>query len=231
MILAFETGAETYSVGLFENGVCLAHSDYDTPRLHARLITHAAHQLLNALDLAPRSLKAVAVTGGPGSYTGLRIGGAAAKGLAFALDIPLLRFSTLESIASAYQYWARTQDAYIVPLLDAKRMEAYYAVYDSALIALAEPAAVVIDETFLRKFDINKRFIFCGNGVEKCAALIHECAPQAFTFIEPSASVRNLGTLLQARYDARAFEDVINFEPDYIKDVNITQRKKSDVLY
>lgn len=227
MILAIETGAEMYSVGLFHDGNCIAYQDYFTPRLHNRLITLAAEQVLFACAVHISQLSAVAVTQGPGSYTGLRIGGSAAKGICFALDLPLLPFSTLEAMAAPYCSLAAQCDIVIVPLLDVLKTEIHFAGFNAALQLVMEPQTTLLNEIFLQNFSPNKKYIFCGNGTAKCLSLLKGHLPESLYFPEPSASVRGLGALLYKKFEIQAFADPITFEPEYLKEVRITVSQKT----
>ena len=166
-------------------------------------------------------IKAIAVSKGPGSYTGLRIGVSAAKGLCFSLDLPLIAVDTLRSLASSIQI---DENAVIVPLLDARRMEVYSAVYDSNNTQLREIRAEVIDEHSFSEYLTMSKVYFLGDGAQKCKEIItHENA----VFLDgyfPSA--QQMAQLSYHKYKISDTEDVAYFEPFYLKDFLITKSKK-----
>jgi len=182
------------------------------------------HVIINeALKLAKKSFEdidAIAVSKGPGSFTGLRIGVSAAKGLCFSLDKPLISVSTLESLANSITV---ENDAFIVPLLDARRMEVYSAVFDSQYDQIRMIKAEVIDENSFSDYLNKGNVYFLGDGAGKCKDVIrHKNA----IFLEghfPSA--KQMAKLAYAKYKKNDFEDVAYFEPFYLKDFLITKPK------
>ena len=186
--------------------------DYDTNYSHAEKLHVYIDAVLKEAGVSKKELDAVAVSKGPGSYTGLRIGVSAAKGLCFALDIPLISVATLEALA----HQVTCTDGVIVPMLDARRLEVYAAIFDANYNQIkATEAQILNDNAFAEQLNRGTVY-FIGNGVEKTKALIQH--PNA-VFIEdklPSAS--EMGALAFSKYTKGDFEDVAYFEPYYLKD-------------
>ncbi len=211
-ILCIETATTNCSVALGVNGKMKAlKEENDLNYSHSERLHILINDILEESSMSLSSLDAVAISKGPGSYTGLRIGVSAAKGLCFSLDIPLISVPTLTSLA--YKIEA---PGYIVAMLDARRMEVYSAVFDQNKGPLGETTAVILDTQsylpLLEKGKVN----FIGSGVEKFQKI---CDHTNAVFIEnelPSASqIVNLAT---QKYKNREFEDVAYFEPYYLKD-------------
>ena len=157
-------------------------------------------------------MHAIAVSKGPGSYTGLRIGVSAAKGLCFAIDVPLISIPTLEALA----HQAEIEDGLIIPMLDARRLEVYSAVFSSENKQIRETKAEVLDENSYDDYLKTNKVCFIGDGVEKFKAL---CKHENAIFIDDKLpSAKQMGTLAEIKYHKNDFEDVAYFEPYYLKD-------------
>jgi len=158
-------------------------------------------------------LDAVSVSKGPGSYTGLRIGVSAAKGLCFALDKPLIAIDTLEILAHA----ANAENyAFIVPMIDARRMEVYSAVFDQHYQKIRETEAEIIQADSYKAYLSKGRVLFLGDGAGKCAALLQHANAVFLPDLFPSAN--EMAPLSEARFLESGFENVAYFEPYYLKD-------------
>mgnify|MGYP000008779368 CR=1 FL=1 len=157
-------------------------------------------------------LSAIAISKGPGSYTGLRIGVSAAKGLSYALDIPLISIPTLLSLA----HQVRTEEGYIIPMLDARRMEVYSAVFDNDYGQVRETQAQVLDEQSFRTYLDENTVTFIGNGVAKFKEICKH--PNARFVDEKLPSAAQMCRLAQEKLNLSDFEDVAYFEPYYLKD-------------
>lgn len=211
-ILCIETATTNCSVALGIDGKMKAlKEENDLNYSHSERLHILINDILEESSMSLSSLDAVAISKGPGSYTGLRIGVSAAKGLCFSLDIPLISVPTLTSLAYKIEV-----PGYIVAMLDARRMEVYSAVFDQNKGLLGETTAVILDSQsylpLLEKGKVN----FIGSGVEKFQKI---CDHPNAVFIEnelPSASqIVNLAT---QKYKTGEFEDVAYFEPYYLKD-------------
>ena len=214
MILCIETATTNCSVALGKNGKLLAlKEDYSSNYSHAERLHLFIEEILKENDLKPANLSAIAVSKGPGSYTGLRIGVSAAKGLCFALDLPLIAIPTLRSLALQVK---QEKDGFIIPLLDARRMEVYTAGFTSENKKVFDTRAEILVPDSFSKYLENANVTFIGSGVEKFSKICNH--PNA-TFIEgklPSAS--QMVALAEEKLQKEKFEDVAYFEPYYLKD-------------
>lgn len=214
MILCIETATTNCSVALGKNGKLLAlKEDYSSNYSHAERLHLFIEEILKENDLKPANLSAIAVSKGPGSYTGLRIGVSAAKGLCFALDLPLIAIPTLRSLALQVK---QEKDGFIIPLLDARRMEVYTAGFTSENQKVFDTRAEILVPDSFSKYLENANVAFIGSGVEKFSKICNH--PNA-TFIEgklPSAS--QMVALAEEKFQKEKFEDVAYFEPYYLKD-------------
>ena len=220
--LAIETATRTGSVAVFAGPQLLGCIEIDREKSHARLLTPMVRTLLDSLELAPSALSAIAVGRGPGSYTGLRVGVSTAKGLCMALDKPLLAFDSLAGLAGQVAELATALGARIVPLIDARRMEVYTATYDAQLAEVEPVRAEVVDETTFAAVLAAGPVIFVGDGAAKCQPLL-ETHPQAIVLPGIYASARGVGTILARRWAAQQVEDLVTFEPFYLKAFRATK--------
>ena len=221
IILNIETATKNCSVSLAENGKLLALKELnDTGYSHGENLHLFIEIVLKEAKLSFLDIHAVAVSKGPGSFTGLRIGVSAAKGLCFSLEKPLISIPTLASLARAI---GAKENEYIIPLLDARRMEVYSAVFDHTYTAIRETQAEVIADGSFHSYLEKGTVYFLGDGAEKCKQIItHENA----VFLDgyfPSA--KEMIQLSYEKYDHSDFEDVAYFEPYYLKDFLITKAK------
>lgn len=215
IILSLETSTDVCSVALHDDGKLLSQAEIHEPQSHGAQLALLLDQIMRAADLVFREIKAVALTRGPGSYTGLRIGTSTAKGLCFALDIPLLSVGSLELLAFQGRSY-NASEALLCPMIDARRMEVYCLVTNHNLEVVKPVAAKIIDQNSFSELLNGNKMLFFGDGAEKCReVLLHQNA----TFINnifPVASA--LGILADQKYKAREFEDLINFKPFYLKE-------------
>lgn len=212
LILQIETSSTNTSVALAKNGELLAYKEQDSSGYsHEKLLHPFIQEVLEQAKVKKADLNAVAVGTGPGSFTGLRIGVAAAKGLSYALDIPLLAVPTMELLARQ----VKQECDLIISVIDARRMEVYSSVYNTAFEALGETESKLIDEESYAEL-ADKKIIFVGSGAAKIeaqlnlpfASYISEALPSALEMTMPSLS----------RYHAKQWEDTAYFEPFYLKD-------------
>lgn len=211
IILCLETATTNCSVALSVNGSAIAIlEDPNKNYSHAEMLHPFINKALEASKLKMEDLDAVAVSKGPGSYTGLRIGVSAAKGLCFALDIPLISIPTLESLANQ----VATHPLFVVSMLDARRMEVYSAVF-SENKAIRKTEAEILSETSFSNYLENGEVVFLGSGVEKFKALCTH--PNAIFLDDRLPSAREMAFLAEKKYNANNMEDVAYFEPYYLK--------------
>jgi tRNA threonylcarbamoyladenosine biosynthesis protein TsaB len=213
LILSIETSTTNCSVSLSKNGKLLVvKEDYDKNYSHAERLHVYIKDVLKYAKVSAKDIDAVAISKGPGSYTGLRIGVSAAKGLCYALDIPLISIPTLESLA----HQVTTNNGVIVSMLDARRLEVYSAVFDSNYQQIRETIAEILNEDSFSKYLQNGDVYFIGNGVEKTKRLISH--QNAIYIDDKLPSAKELGNIAFNKYKISDFEDVAYFEPYYLKD-------------
>jgi tRNA threonylcarbamoyladenosine biosynthesis protein TsaB len=221
LLLHIETATTNCSVSLAESGQLLLLKEHASPQYsHAEELHLFIQQLMKESGKSFADLSAVAVSKGPGSYTGLRIGVSAAKGLCYALNIPLISVSTLESLARHQE----GQEGFIIPVLDARRMEVYSAVYTSDIEEVREIKAEVIDENSYADYLDKEVCHIIGPGAQKCSeAIQHE---NAFFYTEALPSANEMLSTAYAKWEKRSFEDVAYFEPFYLKEFITTAKRR-----
>ena len=225
-LLLIETSSKNCSVGVSCDGVLLALNESNEASFsHAEKLHIFIKETLRKAELKKEDLEAIVVGMGPGSYTGLRIGVAAAKGLCYALDAPLIAISSLETIAYATKDIV-SGDTYIIPQIDARRMEVYTAVFDQQGKTVQTPWAAVLDIDSYSTYLDEKICWFVGDGQEKWKNLSqHKNAMFLENITVPS--VQNMISLGTFKFHQQAFEDVAYFEPFYLKEFYTTPPKKS----
>ncbi len=219
LILNIETASTNCSVALAKEGVILAIKEEDTPNYsHSEQLHVFIQAVLTEAKYDLEDLDAIAVSKGPGSYTGLRIGVSAAKGLCFSLDLPLISIPTLESMAQQVN-----GGDFIIPLLDARRMEVYAAVFDKDRHRVRETRAEIVDEHSFEEFLQKGKVVLLGSGAEKCKEVLS--GPNVIFNTEAVPSAREMASLSYQKFLDREFEDVAYFEPFYLKDFLITKKQ------
>ncbi|MBC6608941.1 tRNA (adenosine(37)-N6)-threonylcarbamoyltransferase complex dimerization subunit type 1 TsaB [Hymenobacter sp. BT188] len=225
LILSLETSSPVCSVAVHQAGVLVGQAELRLEKSHSSHLSVLVNQLLENTGHKLQDVAAVALSDGPGSYTGLRIGGAAAKGLCFALDIPLLAVSTLQALAWQVAAYTASPEAYLYcPMLDARRMEVYTALYTYDSREILPPTALVLTPDALAEQLGGHRVLFFGNGAVKFQPLLTEQPNAGFlTGIEPSAVA--VGALAWGAFQRQEFRDVAYYEPFYLKEVYTTTPK------
>lgn len=213
VIINLESASTNCSVSIYRGEQLLVLKEDRTPEYtHDRLLHVFMKEAMQEAGIKWSDLDAVAVSRGPGSYTGLRIGVAAAKGLCFALEIPLIAIPTLKSMACQVSI----SEGVLVPMLDARRMEVYAAIYDAGLKEVSQTRAEVINAESFSQWAAKGPVHLLGPGAEKCRELLIHPNFRYYTDVVPSA--REMGPLAARRYRAGQFEDLAYFEPFYLKD-------------
>ena len=224
-ILQIDTATEVCSVAVSQNGQVLAHVEANEPNIHASKLTIYIEEMMQSVGVEFSDLCAIAVSMGPGSYTGLRIGVSTAKGLCYALDIPLIGINTLESIFEGYasQNTLQTSSVYI-PMLDARRMEVYMSAFDSKKKIIQETQAVIVEKD---TFDVFKpsQVVLIGSGAAKLKDLFRD-SEQVHLDASYKHSAAYLSGKAFERFEQNKFEDLICFEPYYLKEFIATTNKK-----
>jgi len=224
-ILALETTSSICSVALFRDDQLLGISELQIEKSHSSHITILIKQLLHNCQVSLPQLAAVAISGGPGSYTGLRIGSSTAKGLCHALDIPLIEVSTLQALTTeAILYTPQLQDFLYCPMIDARRMEVYTCMLSDSLAEIAPVAPVILEETSFQDILIDNKIIFFGSGAAKFSEIIINSTNASF-IPGIKLTAKYMGKLAFDKYNKAAFENVAYYEPFYLKEVYITKSK------
>jgi len=216
MILHIETATDICSVVLAENGVVVAEKTSEPIRDHASSLAVYIDEVLKVSGVKPSDLKAIAVSKGPGSYTGLRIGVSTAKGLCYALNIPLIAISTTQSMAQLFYLKNSEYNGYVVPLLDARRMEVYGAIYNQQLEEVHPIVAEILHSDSF-SFQSTISYTLIGSGAAKSKTFFEN---KLNVTIDEAFSVSAIGLVAPAfkAYQKMIFEDVAYFEPFYLKD-------------
>ncbi|MFZ3272860.1 MAG: tRNA (adenosine(37)-N6)-threonylcarbamoyltransferase complex dimerization subunit type 1 TsaB [Lutibacter sp.] len=212
-ILNIETATKNCSVSISKEGKTIALKELnDGNYSHAEKLHELIGQVVLEAKISLSDLKAIAVSKGPGSYTGLRIGVSAAKGLCFALDIPLISVNTLQSLALSVTIDKGNK----IPLLDARRMEVYSQVFNEKNEMIRAVYAEIIDSDSFSEFLNAEKVYFFGDGAEKCKEIITH--KNAVFIDEKFPSAKEMSVISYEKYLKNEFEDVAYFEPFYLKD-------------
>jgi len=224
-ILQIETATTVCSVALAKDGHVLGFKQIDERNIHAEIITLFIDELITSAAMQYSDIDAVAVSSGPGSYTGLRIGVSTAKGLCFALGKPLIAIETLAAMAQGMIDESNIDTKTLLcPMIDARRMEVYTALFDSAGNSIKNTTAEIIDEQSFYGLLQNNRVLFFGDGAEKCREVLSKNPNAQFVtgFVNSATYLTQKAAEKFANSD---FEDVAYFEPYYLKDFLVTKRK------
>ena len=222
-ILNLETATTNCSVGISIDGETVSLQENNAQEYsHSEQLHIFIKEALEKASLSFSDLDAIAISKGPGSYTGLRIGVSAAKGLCFSLDLPLISIPTLESMAHQVQV---ERDELVIPVLDARRMEVYSSVFGSGYKEIRETRAEIINEASFGEYAKAQKVYIIGSGAEKCRGALQHPHFHFDASIVPSA--KEMGRLAFTKYQQGQFEDVAYFEPYYLKDFVIQAKKKS----
>lgn len=219
-ILQIETTTPVCSVALSTNGETVAFRDVNEPNIHASRLTLLIDELLRETGLGFKDLAAVAVSKGPGSYTGLRIGVSTAKGLCYATDLPLIGVDTLAGMAAGFkELYPDVWKEYtrLCPMIDARRMEVYLAIYDQTLQPVMPVSAVIIDAHSFSTDEADQRIVLFGSGADKLEALFSD-SDKVNVIPGFLNSARFLSHKAYQAFLANEFVDVAYFEPYYLKD-------------
>jgi tRNA threonylcarbamoyladenosine biosynthesis protein TsaB len=223
-ILNIETATEICSVAVSENNLLLALCESTEPNQHSSQLTLLIEEALGKAGLKINQLDAVALSSGPGSYTSLRVGSSVAKGICYALNIPLIAVDTLECLVEGALLLENDSDAIYCPMIDARRMEVYTALYDHQKNRLRELDSRIFDEVFRDELlTLNKKIIFSGNGSEKCSEIFDE---NKFAFYKTVCNSSNMLNTVYQKFINFEFSDIAYFSPTYLKAPNITTAKK-----
>jgi tRNA threonylcarbamoyladenosine biosynthesis protein TsaB len=227
LILQLETATSTCSVALASDGKTISFKEVNERNAHASNITLFIDDVLKEAGKGMQDLDAIAVSMGPGSYTGLRIGVSTAKGLCYGLDIPLIAIDTLKAMTYGMVSARQDDGSYLYcPMIDARRMEVYSAVFDQNLTELLAVNAVIIDQTSFANLLTENKIVFFGDGAPKCEETLSK-SENALFVPDFFNSAKDLSFLADRKFKADDFVDVAYFEPFYLKDFLATQPRKA----
>jgi tRNA threonylcarbamoyladenosine biosynthesis protein TsaB len=218
LILQIETATTSCSVAIARDGVVLAYKEVNERNIHAEVITRFVEYVISATGITYQQLDAIAVSCGPGSYTGLRIGISTVKGLCYGLDKPLIAIETLEAMCNG----AKSNDVYnddmlFCPMIDARRMEVFTAIFNSEGDKVKDTSALIIDENSFSDLLEDKKVLFFGDGAEKCQSVLSSNS-NAFFLTGFVNSATYLSKKALEKFLNKEFEDVAYFEPFYLKE-------------
>ena len=225
-ILNIETSTSVCSVALTSEGEVLEHVENYEGQTHATMLSVYIKRMLHYATSRQMKLDAIAVSIGPGSYTGLRIGLSEAKGLAFGMDVPLIGVNTLKllTVTTMFAHFFDDESTLFVPMIDARRMEVYTAVYDNALRDILPPQPMIIDENSFADLLRDHHLVFCGNGADKVKKLILHPNAEFIEGVKPVAL--SMLALSEKAYRENDFIDVAYSTPLYLKEFQATKSKK-----
>ena len=226
-ILSIETSTSICSVAIHEQGELIALAEIKEPGAHAEKLLLLVDELFEKAGLSFADLDAVAVSQGPGSYTGLRIGVSTAKGIAYALEIPLIGINTLQAMAASQQV---APGDYVVAVLDARRKEVYTQTFGDSLQELSPIEAVVLEEGVFASILEKGRVYFVGDGVEKVKEEVKSANALFIADLAISLSAKNMGVLASEKYVRKEWEDLAYFVPNYLKEFKALQSTKNPLL-
>jgi tRNA threonylcarbamoyladenosine biosynthesis protein TsaB len=232
MIICLETATNICSVALCDNAGVISLRENSDLKSHASKLTVFIEEILKEYHIRAADLDAIAVSKGPGSYTGLRIGVSVAKGIAYAASIPLIGIdTTLSMFWGMYGTQKNTPDNKVTylycPMLDARRMEIYYALYDGNGNIVKEVSAEIIDENSFSKIPVSQKIIFFGDGATKCMEIIKR--DNIFFVDDFKISASYMHIPVYRALNARDYEDIAYFVPFYLKDFIATKPRKNIV--
>jgi tRNA threonylcarbamoyladenosine biosynthesis protein TsaB len=210
-ILQINTALDTASVSLAINGAVILERRNDVQKEHASFLHLAIAEMMQEAGIALKNLNAVSVIHGPGSYTGLRVGLAAAKGICYGLSVPLITVNTLEWMAGACK---KEEADFFCPMIDARRMEVFTALYNRSLEEINPPSSLILQpDSFFKELETNK-IIFFGNGAQKFSTLLSH---QNAIFKTLEAGAVEFASISWKRYQNGIFADLVYSEPLYVK--------------
>jgi tRNA threonylcarbamoyladenosine biosynthesis protein TsaB len=208
---------------LAKDGEILSLKENKEGNMHSSVMTVLIQELYKETGITMNATDAVAISKGPGSYTGLRVGTSTAKGICFALDLPLVAIDSLQAIAYGMKLESNEEGIYL-PMIDARRMEVYTNMYDQDLYPLHTPEAKIIEESsFDHLLKHGERLILGGNGAEKCKNVLNS---PYISFTSVRSSAVNMTLLAEKAFSANKMEQIGPFSPFYLKGANVTRSKK-----
>ncbi len=227
-ILSIETSTSICSVALHSNGVCVDFIEINEQNAHSSKLTVLIEQLLEQNNVRIADCDAIAISGGPGSYTGLRIGTSVAKGLCYAANLPLIAVDTLQALALACKGIIESKqnlgnNTIFMPMIDARRMEVYTSQWNTNMKQICDTLPLIVDTETIHTFDSSYTYVLCGDGSAKCKDVLN--APHIHFVENCNTTAQTVGTLAYEKFQNNQFEDVAYYEPFYLKEFVTTTPK------
>jgi tRNA threonylcarbamoyladenosine biosynthesis protein TsaB len=226
LILSIETSTAICSVAIHKQGILIAQKSIDIPGAHGEKLMGLIELLLDENEIEASEIHAVAVSEGPGSYTGLRIGVSTAKGLALGWQVPLISVSTLKALALGAKKQT-TCPGYIISLLDARRMEVFKEVYDFNLRTIEPLASEIVEENSYAELLEGRKVYFVGDAVKKVSSVLGNSNA---VFLDVPISAEFIGELAFKKFEVSDFADLAYFVPNYLKEFKALHSKKNPLL-
>lgn len=222
LILSIDTSTKLGSIAIARDGIPVEKMLNNQQRDHAAWVHPAINNLLSGLSISIKELDAIAVSGGPGSYTGLRVALATAKGLCFVLNIPLIIENSLKIIASGLlKDQVAGPGQLICPMIDARRMEVFTAIYTADLGEISSPQSLILQEDSFGDFLSTQKIVFSGDGAGKFEKIVR--SPNA-VFPNRDADAADLSPLAEERFQRQEFDDLTYSSPVYVKSFHDTRK-------
>lgn len=219
LILNIDTATSYAGVCLSKNARVLAARSHQYQKDHASFLQPSVEEILKETNTKITEIDAVAVTGGPGSYTGIRVGLASAKGICYALNRPLIILNTLSVIAQAAIEFSSSKEliktAVFYPMIDARRLEVFGGIYSQQLFEMENSRAIILDQAFIDQINCHSKVIFCGDGAKKLEQFI---LPNNYSIINSQHTVNHMINLSERAFQEKKFANLAYAEPLYIKD-------------
>lgn len=221
-LICIETSTSVCSVCSGDESGVLHLSEINRKNSHTETITLQIRECLQKVGWSFSDLDGVVLSDGPGSYTGLRVGTSAAKGIAYAMDIPLIGIPTLMALAEGVRSYCHADDV-IIPMIDARRMEVYTALYDFNLNTIIDTQALILHDGFLNDITVVGKIVLCGNG---CTKVEQINVSESVCIYPTECSASNLLPTALKYYEKEIFVNVADYDPNYFKNPNVTKSKK-----
>ncbi|MCF0210325.1 MAG: tRNA (adenosine(37)-N6)-threonylcarbamoyltransferase complex dimerization subunit type 1 TsaB [Bacteroidales bacterium] len=226
LILSIETATNICSVALSYGENILAYEECREQNSHSKMLSVLIEKLFKYTYYSLQEIDCVAVSKGPGSYTGLRIGVSTAKGIAYGLSVPLISVETLQILA--YSSMQKYPDCCYMPMIDARRMEVYTAMYDKDFNVLKPISADIIDKDLYTSLHKDRKIVLCGDGAEKCKDILNN---EIYIYdLATELSAKDMIHIATKKFEAKDFEDTAYFEPYYLKEF-VAQKSHVKGLY
>jgi len=221
VILSIETSTKSCSIAVHDQGNLISSYQFHIDKSHSGLLPGVIDQLLDNSEIDKSDLKAIAVSQGPGSYTGLRIGYSTAKGLCYGLNIPLIGIPTLDIMIEEVRLYSHNK-ALLCALLDARRMEVYAKILDANKKLVLDTSSLIIEENTFKKFHEHELWLF-GNGSNKCRGVISHPNYKLIDTVFPNSVY--MGKLALTKFIKEECEDIAYAEPIYLKEFQVKKAK------